>query len=357
MDQQINNQMNALIIAGPGDAKIIKTGKPVPGRGEVLTRVIYSGICGTDLAIYSGDLSFVRDGLIKYPVRIGHEWSGIVEAVGEGVSRFRPGDRVVSDTGVTCGTCPHCLAGDYNRCPNTRALGTIDCWDGSFAEYMLMPERHMFQIPDSVDLDVAALTEPSTIALAAVQKAAITADSRVLVVGTGAIGLAAAALCKYYGARQVLVGGRKDIKLDVAKTVGADETVNMTRDDLAQFVKARTDGKGADVVIETSGSIGALAQCVHAAASKARIQLISFYETQLRDFDIDTFTLKAMQMTGIVGEFGLTDKVVQIMASGKINMRPLITHRFAFDDAIDVIRTAHTLDATKIKILVQIGKP
>jgi L-iditol 2-dehydrogenase len=349
--------MKAIVIESPGNIRMVETPKPVIGPGDVLTRVAWAGICGTDLAILSGNMSLIREGLITYPVRIGHEWSGIVEQVGSGVTRFTPGDRVVSDTAVTCGTCEYCLRGELGKCQNGRSLGTVNHWPGSFAEYMLIPERHMHALPDSIDLDEAALIEPASIALAGVQKIGITPSTSVLIVGTGPIGLAALALVKSKGAGRVLLSGRKPSKLAVGKAMGADAVVNVTEEDLAGFVKKHTAGKGVDSVLETSGNIQTVSQCLSVVAQRGIIALIGFFETALNGFNIDALVFKEVQLQGIMGEFGLAEQVIEIMAQRKMSLKPLITHRIPFDAAINAMKTANEKSETKIKMLVEVQAP
>ncbi|MDR3644691.1 MAG: alcohol dehydrogenase catalytic domain-containing protein [Clostridia bacterium] len=348
--------MKALVIEAPGKAKFFEAEKPTVRPGDVLCRVVNAGICGTDLSIFSGDMNLVREGIIKYPVRIGHEWSGIVEEIGSAVTKFKPGDKVVSDTAVTCGVCEHCLKGEYEQCEDWRAIGTIKCWNGSFAEYILIPDRHLFKIPDGVRMDDAALTEPMTIALSGIKAAKVKKGDSVLVIGTGAIGLSAVALAKYYGASTVIVSGRKPFKLDVAKKVGADVTVNSTQEDLVEGVMKATDGKGVDVIVETSGDEKLLNQCVAAAKQHGMINLIGFFESKLDGFDIAQFMTKNLNLSCGMGAYGLAAEIVEILATGKIDVHPLITHRFVFDETIDAMKTAGEKNATKIKMMVEISK-
>ncbi|MFH1009551.1 MAG: alcohol dehydrogenase catalytic domain-containing protein, partial [Candidatus Latescibacterota bacterium] len=151
-------------IMGPKDIRVMEVPTPEPGPGEVLCRVVRAGICGTDYAIYTGELSFVKSGQISFPMTPGHEWSGLVTRVGRDVAGFQPGDRVVGDTAVSCGTCYDCLMGQYGRCRDLRCVGTIHTWDGAYAEYMVMPARHLFHLPDSVSWDNGAMVEPAATA-------------------------------------------------------------------------------------------------------------------------------------------------------------------------------------------------
>lgn len=348
--------MKAIVIAAPGDARMIETEKPKLGPADVLVKVLYSGVCGTDLSILSGDMSLVRDGLIKYPVRIGHEWSGIVEEVGPEVKGFKPGDRVVSDSGVACGECIHCLNKDYGHCENIKSLGTVNCWNGSFAEYILMPERHLFRLPDEVSLEEAALIEPASIALAGLKHSNINKSSKVLIIGTGPIGLAAIPLAKAMGAAKVMISGRKPYKLDVAKTMGADVVINATKEDLNGIVMKETGGKGVDVIIETSGAISTINQSVDIIAQGGSVALIGFYEVRLNDVNIDKFVMKCVKMVGILGEIGLPQEVIDWMKKAKISFKPLITHRFKFDEVIEAMKTAGEKNDTKIKMLVEMAQ-
>ena len=127
--------MKALIALEPNNTQYVEVEKPKAEKDMVVVKVSKAGICATDFSIYTGECSFVKDGSIKYPVRFGHEWVGIVESVGSDVKNLKPGDTVVSDSGITCGVCDACKKGDYVNCPEIKSLGTVNTWDGCFAEY------------------------------------------------------------------------------------------------------------------------------------------------------------------------------------------------------------------------------
>ena len=347
--------MKAITIFGPNDARMVDEPRPEVGPRDALVRVAYSGVCGTDLAILSGEMGLVKDGSIKYPVRIGHEWSGVVEELGSEVTRFRKGDRVVSETAVTCGVCPACQRGDYGKCRATRSLGTINHWPGSFAEYMLMPERHLYKLGDSIPLDEAALIEPACVALAGATKIDFSSRPSVLVIGTGAIGLAAVALCKAYGSPLVMLSGRKESKLEAGRAMGADAVVNASREEVAAFVKERTGGRGADAILETSGNPAVIGSLPSLAAQRAVVPLIGFYERKIDGFDIDAFVSREIRLMGIMGEFFLVPKVIELLAAKRLSLRPVITHRFPFDKTIEAMMTAQDKAETKIKMLAEIA--
>lgn len=301
---------------------------------EVLCRVSYCGICGTDLSIYSGETNLVRDGLIKYPVRIGHEWSGIVEETGPKVSGFVKGDRVVSDNGVACRTCPDCLAGNYHLCKNIKSLGTINCWDGAMAEYIIMPECHLYHIPDSVTQKAAALTEPMTIAYAGILKYPITPNSTVAVIGTGSIGMSAVAIATYLGVKQIICIGRNNSKLAVAKAMGATHTINSKNQNLTATLKEITQNRGVDFVLETSGASETVQQSLDIAAIGGTLSIIGFYEKPLEHIEFNRLVTKGLSMYGIMGKMGsLTEILNMIEKIGNENIEKMITRCIKLSEA------------------------
>lgn len=276
-----------------------------------------------------------------------------VERVGPGVTGLRPGDRVVSDTGVTCGECKHCRAGDYQSCPKARPVGTIDdYWDGSFAEYMLMPERHLYKLPDAISLDDAALIEPASIALAGITRGGVAAGDTLLISGTGPIGLTMIPLARALGARRIIVSGRNSGKLERAGFMGADVVVNITKGDLGKVVRNETGGRGVDVALETSGNAEAVNPCLDAVRYKGNVALIGFYETVDKNILINDIVMKALHVVGIMGELGTPEHVIRLMVERGISFEPLITHRFSFGDILRAFDVALNESKSRIKVMV-----
>jgi len=347
--------MRALSVITSGKAEIQEIELRELEPDEILIKVIWAGICATDVSIYTGDISFVKSGAIKYPCRIGHEWSGIVEKTGEKATRFKAGDRVVADNAVACGKCEACKRGLYNECQAVRAVGTINCWDGCFAQYMIMPERHVYKLDDSISLDVASLIEPMTIGLAAVVKYPIKPETTVVVIGTGAIGISAATIAKSYGAGKVIIVGRKKNKLEIALKVGADYAVSTADGNCVDAVMAMTNGRGADFIIETSGARETVIQAINMAAKDGTVAFAGFYETKINDWEIDDFVIKGLNLVGVYGRFGLIGNVQNILANKNIDMSHMITHRISFDELPNYFENVNSYSAEKIKVLVKIG--
>lgn len=201
-------KMKAVTVYGPRDARMEEVPKPRATGDMLVMKVIRTGVCATDQSIFTGESSFIRSGEIVFPCRFGHEWAGVVEEVGPEVTKFKADDRVYADNFVSCGHCDACKRGEYMACNHIRSVGTVNCWDGCYAEYMQMPERHVFHLPDELSMDEGALIEPASIAYDAFRGVELKKDDTVAVFGTGAIGMIAAWLARYYGAGQVIMAGR-----------------------------------------------------------------------------------------------------------------------------------------------------
>lgn len=345
--------MKALTVLKPQVAEYQEVPKPAAVGRFMTVKVERAGICATDFSIFSGDCSFVRSGEIVYPVRFGHEWSGTVVECGDEVRGFRPGDRIYSDSGISCGKCPDCLAGHYDKCRFTRSVGTINCWDGCFSEYISIPDYNAYHIPDSVSFDEATLIEPSAISYDAFRNVELNEASTVVVIGTGAIGMSAVWLAKYLGAGRVVVVGRTPSKLEIGRKIGADIAVNSTVTDPVKAIKDLTDGQGAELVIETSGSDKALYQGIYMTRNDCRICSLSFYEHDLDGVPVDHLVLNKISLVGGAGRFGNPQKVCGIFEKNPVKLTPIITHRIKFDEMKDFLESSAKYAKSKIKVMVE----
>ena len=347
--------MKAIIVERPNELKMIDVPRPKPGPKDVLCKVRYSGICATDMAILDGSLFSGQTDMVRYPVRIGHEWSGVVEEIGSEVNGFAPGDKVVGDDSVPCGDCEFCLAGEYQLCPFGRAVGTVkDTWPGSFAEYILMPSRLVFKLEDHIDLQEAALIEPAGIAFTGLKKGDINIGDVVVVVGTGAIGLTAVGLAKSFGASKVILIGRRDSKLVIGKKMGADVIINARTQDVEKEVKKHTKlGLGADVVLETSGNVNALRQCFSYIRTGGRLPLLGFYEQMLDGFDIDRLVLSYIDIKGVSGDANSFSPIIRLMNQGLVSFKPLISQVYPLAQYKEAFDRVEENDDNRIKIIIE----
>ncbi|MBE7067405.1 MAG: hypothetical protein E7385_07640 [Ruminococcaceae bacterium] len=344
--------MKAITVYGPGDARIEDVAKPVAEGDMVVARVVRTGICATDYSIFTGDSSFIRSGEISYPCRFGHEWAGVVESVGPDVKNFKPGDRIYADNFVACGKCDACTQQDYMKCNDVHSVGTVNCWDGCYAQYMAMPERHVFLLPDELSMDEGALIEPASIAYDAFKKVSLGPEDTVVVYGSGAIGLISVWLAKYYGAGKVIFVGRSEEKMKRAKELGADILVNNKKEPAASRIKELTGGKGATMLVETSGSPDALKDCINAAARYARISIASFYEHNINDIAIDPLVLGCLTLVGAAGCQGNSPAVCEIMRTNPVKLTSVVTHHIPFEQCLDAFKNEKDYHTSKIKMMV-----
>ena len=344
--------MKAITVYGPHDARMEEVPTPAATGDMLLIKVKRTGVCATDLSIYTGESSFIRSGEIVFPCRFGHEYAGVVEAVGPEVTKFKPGDRVYTENFVSCGKCDACKRGDYMACGHIDSVGTVNCWDGCYAEYMQMPERHVHLLPDELSLDEGALIEPASIAYDAFKGVTLTEKDTVVVYGSGAIGMISAWLAKYYGAGQVVMVGRNDDKIRLALEVGADKTVNNKTSDVKTAIMEMTNGKGASLVIETTGAGAALKESMTLLARYGRISIVSFYEKELDGLLIDPLVLGCNSIVGAAGCYGNATAVCEIMRKNPVKLSPIITHHVPFENCLDVFENEESYHKTKIKIMI-----
>ena len=348
----MNTTMKALTVYGPCDARIEDVPKPEATGDMVVIKVKRTGVCATDTSIYSGESSFIRNGDITLPCRIGHEWSGVVEEVGPEVTKFRPGDRVYSESFVSCGKCETCLKGDYINCPTVWSVGTVHCWPGSYAEYMQVPERHLYHLPDELSFDDGAMIEPAAVAYDAFRGVTLTKDDVAVIYGTGAIGMISAWFAKFYGAGRVIMVGRNDNKLAVALKIGADIVINNKKEDAVAKVKELTDGKGVSFIVETSGSEQALHDSAKMIKKHGRISIVSFYEKDISSFAIDALVLGCNSIVGAANCYGNAAEAREVMRKNPIKLNPIITHHVRFEDCLDVFENNEKYSNTKIKVMI-----
>ena len=339
--------MKAVRIFGKNDIRVVEMDMPKPSYGQVVAKVKRCGICGTDYAILDGAF----ESMIDYPMTPGHEWSGEVIEVGAGVNNVAVGHRVAGDTCVSCGSCYECLTGNYMSCKTKRNVGTTHTWDGAYSEYILFPARHLFKLPKSVDDDNGALLEPAATAMLSVVQARVGLGDNVVVHGTGPIGIAAALIAKLSGAAKTVITGRKDFKLRLAEKMGVDHAVNTTKQDMCTAVHDISEGQGADVVIEAAGSMKLMKDSFKVAASGARIAVVSFFEKEV-GLNIDDAVFNNISILPVAGNIGMNMPTLRLMASGRLDLRSMITGRCTLDEVPDTLANLKTDNEKKIKIMI-----
>ncbi|GHV42797.1 alcohol dehydrogenase catalytic domain-containing protein [Synergistales bacterium] len=320
--------MKALVkyASGPGNMEIRDIPEPSPGPGQVKIEVKEAGICGSDIHIYHSDIAIP----LNPPVVTGHEFSGIVVENVEGSARFKPGTRVVSETAFHyCGVCDFCREGFYNLCVERRTLGYW--FNGVFTRYTVVPEARIHAIPDSVDFTSAAMTEPlACVAHAVYDLTRVVAGDVVLVSGPGSVGLMAAQIAKAHGATVVVSGTDVDTaRLEMAKKLGADYTVNVQKENLNEFIGGVTRGYGADVVLECSGSPYGTDAGLNAVKKRGWFTQIGLPGKKI-EFDIEKVCYKELHFSGSLGSRNASwRKALDLLAAGKVNVKPLVSDKIS----------------------------
>lgn len=307
---------------GDGFMEIREVDEPTPGKGQIKIEVKAAGICGSDLHIYHDDI----DGIpINSPVITGHEFCGVVTEVGEGVTAYKPGDRVTSETAFSfCGECIHCRTSRYNLCNNRRTLGYW--YNGAFAKYTVVPQDRIHRLPDDMDYITGAQLEPLACTVHAVMELAnIKAGDVVLVSGPGAIGLMALQVAKAEGATVVVSGtnsGKFD-RLALAKSLGADYTVNARTEDLGAFINDLTQGRGADVVLECSGAAKAANDGLVLTRKFGQFVQIGLFGKPIQ-IDFEKIAFRELKVTGSLGSTWTSwEKAIELVKAGKVNTKIL----------------------------------
>ena len=326
--------------------------RPRPKANEVLAEIAYAGFCATDIELLTGEMIHIKNGLTTYPIIPGHEWSGTVVEVGENVRGLKAGDRITSDVSLGCGECDECRRGHYNLCPNREVIGSYRNRQGVFAQYVAVPQRHVYKIPDGLSMEEAALAEPAATAAYAVTKAKIPAGAQVLVIGDGPIGQLAAQLANLEGASRVIMAGSWDEKLAIARSCGIAETINYHKEDVAARARELTDG-GPEIIIETSGSNSALNSAVQALKPTGRIVAVSWYNGPAVEVAMNTLIVKDAELIGSLASPNSFGPVLRYMAEGKLKVKPLITHVRPLEELPDVVRMIRAKKEMRIKILLK----
>src|SRR6266404_3667054 len=270
-----DRRMKVLLLSQYKNLEIAELPEPTPGPGEVLVRVAACGICGSDVHGYDGS-----SGRRIPPIVMGHEAAGIVAALGDGVTDFAEGDRVTFDSTVYCGICAPCRRGEINLCDNRQVLG-VSCADyrraGAFAEYVAVPSRIVYRLPDSLSFAEAAMLEAVAVAVHAVSLARISPESTALVVGAGMIGLLAAQALSAAGCTRVFVADIDSSRLKLAQDLGAIAVLSAETDVVAQVLQLSA-GAGVDVAVEAVGkteTVTAAVECVRKGGTVVLVGNIS----------------------------------------------------------------------------------
>lgn len=333
--------MKAAVLHAPKDLRVEAAPNPSPAPGEVLVRVRASGLCGTDDRIWSGERP------VKYPLILGHEFIGEVTRIGEGVRRVGPGDRVAIEPNYSCGVCGLCVEGNRNLCLSRTAIG-IDV-HGGFAEQVVVPEACCWPAPSGLTDDQLLLTEPLAVVVRAVNRSHARPGECAVVLGAGTLGLLALQVLRARGVK-VLALSRTNRRLDVARQLGANNVASLAETAGVEVARRFAGRDGVDLVIETAGNAEAVEEAVKLVRPGGRCVLVGLPHSPS---SINFFWVVRREIT-ITGSMIYQDEFPQALAllsEGKIQVAPLITHRFSLDVIHSAFAAFKSAEAIKIAVV------
>jgi L-iditol 2-dehydrogenase len=325
--------MRVAVLNSPGDVEVVERPTPTPGPDEVLVRVVAVGVCGSDTHYF--DHGRIGRFVVESPLVLGHEASGVIEAVGPDVDPARVGQRVSIEPGVPCRACEQCLAGRYNLCPDMQFHATPPV-DGSLAELVTIHHAFAHPVPDSVSDEAAALLEPLSVGVWACRKGAVGPGSRVLVTGAGPIGLVCVQVARACGASEIVVADLNDQRLSVATELGATHTISSGRQSIPDGYAGRP---APEVLLECSGHPGATGDGIRALAPAGRAVLIGMGGDEL-PLPLSVVQERELVVTGTFRYAGTWPTAIALAASGQVDLERLVTGRFALADTAAALTAA-----------------
>jgi threonine dehydrogenase-like Zn-dependent dehydrogenase len=342
--------VRAFVITGPGHGAVQDVDPPSPAPGQVVVDVERAGVCGTDMEFFTGHMAYLRTGEARYPVRIGHEWCGVVARSGDEASAAWVGQRVIGDTMLGCGRCRRCLGGRQHLCAERFEIGVRGGWPGALAEQLLVPASALHALPAGIGPVTGALVEPGGNALRAVRAALARpaqtgpaqtgpaqtgpaqtgpaqtgAGQRLLVMGPGTIGLLAAQIARSLGAEVHLLG-RDEPSLRFARDVGLGHT----------WLRDTLPGLPFDAVLDASTAAGLPSLAAEIVEPGGRVAYIGL-SAEPSPLDTRTLVLKDITATGVLSASGGLAETISLYASGAVDPRPIVAATVGLDDVAEVL--------------------
>jgi 2-desacetyl-2-hydroxyethyl bacteriochlorophyllide A dehydrogenase len=333
--------VRAFVITGPGQSGVRDIEPPEPGPGQVVVDVERAGVCGTDVEFFTGHMMYLRTGEAHYPVRIGHEWCGVVTRAGDQASAAWLGQRVTGDTMLGCGHCARCQTGRQHLCADRFEIGIRGGWPGALAEQLLVPASSLLPLPDAIGATAGALVEPGGNALRAIQAAQVSTGQRILVMGPGTIGLLSALIARSRGADVHLLG-RDDRSLRFARSLGFEQA----------WVRDTRPAGLFDAIIDASTGPELPALAADLIEPGGRIGFIGL-SAEPSLLDTRALVLKDVRATGVLSASGGLADTITLYADGLVDPKPIVAATVGLDEAARVLagrRPPEWGDAPKVHI-------
>lgn len=317
------------ILVTPGTMEIQDANMPVPNDDEILLKVEYVGICGSDIhGFESGPFIPPKDPNQK--IGLGHECAGTVIGVGKGVTKFAIGDKVAIEPGIPCRKCKFCMEGRYNICPNVDFMATQPNYKGALTNYLTHPESLSYHLPEGMNTLEGALVEPAAVGMHAAKEGKVTPGKKIVILGAGCIGLMTLQACKVMGASEIVVVDVIDKRLDKAKELGAMYVINGSKENTIERVTHFLGDWGADIVFETAGSKFTASQAVQIVMRGGRIMIVGTIsdDTPINFLKINR-EVKIQTVFRYANDYPMT---IEAIASKRINVMSMVTDIYEYKD-------------------------
>jgi L-iditol 2-dehydrogenase len=342
--------MKALLLKNYKELELVDFPEPEAGPDDVLVRVKACGICGSDIHGYDGST-----GRRIPPLVMGHEAAGEIAAIGANVKNLRVGDRVTFDSTVSCAKCFFCARGEINLCDNRQVLG-VSCGDyrrhGAFAEFVVVPQHIIYKLPDSLPYERAALIEAVSIAVHAVAITPVHVGDTAVVVGTGMIGLLVLQAVRLAGATRVIAVDLDDAKLEVARSLGADETINPKTEDAPARVMDLTNGHGAAVAIEAVGATSPIRTAILSVRKGGTVTLVGNISPTI-ELPLQPVVTRQIRLQGSCSSNGEYPVCIDLLSSGAIRVDPIISELAPLDQGVEMFKRLYAHDPKLMKVVLQ----
>ncbi|MCO5217456.1 MAG: NAD(P)-dependent alcohol dehydrogenase [Thermomicrobiales bacterium] len=341
--------MKTAVMTGIGQMQFEDRPQPIPGPKYVLIKVENVGICGSDLHYFESGR--IGDFVVEPPFVLGHEVAGTVIGLGDQVTSLAVGDRVALEPNITCGECEFCRSGQYNLCPDVEFFATPPI-DGTFQEYVTHPAHLCFKLPDSVSSMEGALIEPLAVGFHAATLGEAKIGQSALVFGCGCIGLVSMMALRAMGVSQVFMVDVMDARLHKAAELGATAAINGAELDVVEEVLRQTNGRGVDLVIETSGTDIAASQAINATRKGSTIVLVGYSKTGMVTFPMAVAINKELRFQTVFRYRHNYPIAIQAVADGRVNLKGIVTHEYEFDDIQRAMDESIADKATVVKAVM-----
>ena len=341
--------MKSLLLSEYSHLEIADLPLPAVGRGEVLVRVEACGICGSDVHGFDGST-----GRRIPPIVMGHEAAGTVETVGEGVTKYKKGDRITFDSTIYCGECQYCKRGQINLCDNREVIG-VSCGDyrrhGAFAEYVVVPERIMYPLPGDFSFNEAAMLEAVSVAMHGVKVSQLEGGETALVIGAGMIGLLTLQAARAAGCARVFIADVDATRLELARKIGAHEVLHCSGAELVTEVMRLTGGNGVDVALEAVGRNETVAGAIDCTRKGGKVTLIGNIMPEVT-LPLQKVVVKQLRLQGSCASSGEYPEAIELIANGKIQVKPLITAVASLEEGPRWFERLHSREPNLMKIIL-----